>query len=137
MKKVFLLLAFCTSAHAGVVSLTHHSRANCVNNESISWHAGHEYKMAVTSWHHGFALKDGQEPVFVSHGICSNGTQNIDPCKFHTTWRGAAVHWAESMPGNGSNWRVIGTHVVVLQNGKVEQVTTNVTDCSIYDGWWD
>jgi hypothetical protein len=130
---VCLLLS--TASHAGLKSLTHHSRANCGNNESISWHAGHEYKMIVYSDHHGFALRDGEEPIYVSHRVCSDGASN--GCQYQKTWRAAAVHWGEAMPGNGSNYRVIGRHQVILPNGQIEMENTNVTDCSIYDGWWD
>ena len=40
MKKIgifLLILSITGSAFAGFNALTRHSRANCVNNESISW----------------------------------------------------------------------------------------------------
>lgn len=48
MKKalVFLVVAFLSVggvSKAGLHGLTHHSRANCGNNETISWHKGHKY----------------------------------------------------------------------------------------------
>ncbi|WP_157698153.1 hypothetical protein [Legionella clemsonensis] len=37
------LLSATVTAHAGINATTAHSRANCVNNESITWWLGHSY----------------------------------------------------------------------------------------------
>jgi hypothetical protein len=38
-------------AHAGLAATTVHSRANCSNNESITWWLGHPYDWRVVSIH--------------------------------------------------------------------------------------
>lgn len=109
---------FLNTANAGFHNFTMHSRANCGNNESISW----EYKVyreLGTVTHH---YRNGQ---FV-HGF-STGWQN--------TWRSAAAHWGEAAPGSG--WRVIGYHWEKLNGQERLMDYTDVNNCSIYDGWWD
>lgn len=50
------------------------------------------------------------------------------------TWRNAMVHWGEATSG----WRVRGIHLVQNKtNSPVEMASEEVTDCSIYNGWWD
>jgi len=54
MKKIstfLVVLALSGSGYAGFNGITHHSRANCGNNETISWHAGHSYWFWVVSRH--------------------------------------------------------------------------------------
>ena len=124
MKKICILLfsaIMSGSAMAGYNALTHHSRANCVNNETISWHKGHQYWFWINSRHrHEFLRQDHQ----VIHD-------------WNLTWRAAAVHWGE--PGGGAGqWSVQGYHWMRAQNNAPVQVKSEyVTDCSIYDGWWD
>lgn len=43
MLSVLFSLCVVTKAFAGLHGLTAHSRANCGNNESITWHAGYNY----------------------------------------------------------------------------------------------
>ena len=114
----FLLCSIiaCSSANAGLHGLTHHSRANCVNNETISWHAGHNYWFWIVSRHRN----DNED-----HQLVQDWT---------FTWRAAAVHWGEGKGG----WSVEGHHWMKDNYGRpVEVANENVTDCSIYDGWWD
>ncbi|HEU5366664.1 MAG TPA: hypothetical protein VFU62_14095 [Hanamia sp.] len=121
IKKSFIACAlFATAistAHAGVKDLTWHSRANCGNNESITWQAGKNWDMRTISWHY--------------HGL----KVHIVDTKFETTWRSAAVHWGEARPGSG--YRVVGNHWVKLLGPHYNIFETDVNDCSIYDGWWD
>lgn len=119
MKKVrafLLLMAISSSSFAGVYGLTHHSRANCVNNETISWQLGHDYWFWIVSRH-----RAGNQ----DHQVVAD---------WDLTWRGAAVHWGE---GHGG-WSVEGHHWMKNASGQPTQVAAEtVTDCSIYDGWWD
>ena len=45
------------------------------------------------------------------------------------------MHWGEAVPGSG--WRVIGYHWINEGGRERLMEVTDVTDCSIYDGWWD
>jgi hypothetical protein len=115
-----LIIAFSATAQAGLKSFTMNSRANCVNNESISWRAGFSYKLKTYSNHYG--------PRGQAHSIIT-GLEN--------TWRSAAVHWNEAYAGNG--WMVIGEHWGDMNDGMGYRhlKETVVNNCSIYDGWWD
>jgi hypothetical protein len=107
-----------TASFAGVKDLTWHSRANCGNNESITWHAGHVYTLLTVSDH----LFNGK----IVHRLAS-GWEN--------TWRSANVHWFEAKPGSG--WFVQGGHYRRIGNQEIRLGFTTAKDCNIYDGWWD
>jgi hypothetical protein len=119
MKKIsmfLLMIAISSPTFSGFHGLTHHSRANCANNETISWHLGHNYWFFVVSRH-----RKGRE----DHQVVQDWT---------LTWRGAAVHWGEGRGG----WSVEGQHWMKDNYGRpVEVINEFITDCSIYDGWWD
>ncbi len=117
---ISLLSLLISNANAGLHSFTMHSRANCGNNESISWHAGHSYLLWTSSnhWHNG---------VLQHYVVSSRGFEN--------TWRSAAVHWGEARPGSG--WFVRGYHRMFINGIDKLLAVTDVSDCSIYDGWWD
>jgi hypothetical protein len=115
---IFLFNLAFNSANAGFNNLTTHSRANCINNESITWDWT-TYRMSGTVSQH---YRNG---VWI-HGINTG---------WEYTWRSAAVHWGEAKPGSG--WTVIGYHWL-RENNKERMIDiTEVSDCSIYDGWWD
>lgn len=123
MKKIYsFIFAFClcNMSHAGFNGLTHHSRANCVNNETISWDLTSAWTTLIISTH--------------SHPINSHETHiHSRGTDWQHTWRNAIVHWGE---GNGG-WTVTGEHYMIDAAGKAylaQQET--VTDCRIYDGWW-
>lgn len=126
MKKLgVFLLAFTMSgsACAGLYGLTHHSRANCGNNESISWDATHEHMMEVVSRH------DSYYPWRV--------LAHTEVDAFRNTWRSAAVCWNEASVKR-DDWVVKGYHWMKDKKGKNYIVAQEaVRDCSIYDGWWD
>lgn len=120
MKKVliyFIAIGLCSSTNAAVNGLSIHSRANCVNNESITWDWTTYWTLATQSTHYK-GLKN-------SH-IVKTGWQK--------TWRSAAVHYGEGMGG----WKVVGNHWILYSNGQSWYLgDETVTDCSIYNGWWD
>jgi hypothetical protein len=112
------ILLHSPAAFGGFNKLTTHSRANCVNNESISWDWTHEWVLLTTSDH--INARSGA----VLHSL-STGWEN--------TWRSAAVHWGEGSGG----WLVHGVHWIKNASGFLKIGEEIVDDCSIYDGWWD
>lgn len=117
---VFLLtIAISGIANAGLHNVTHHSRANCANNESISWELNHDWWFWVNSQH--ISLSTGA----IIHTLVSG---------WQLTWRNAQVHWGEGTGG----WQVHGIHWMMQGDGKpIQMAEEYVGDCSIYDGWWD
>ncbi|WP_419420726.1 hypothetical protein ACNVED_05365 [Legionella sp. D16C41] len=118
---VFILSLSLTS-HAGVYATTAHSRANCFNNESITWYLWHNYNWRVVSFHN-YDLKHPNK-----------GYHYIDTGMGYT-WRQAAVHWNESAPGG--TYFVSGFHYFLDRGREILDTNTQASDCSIYDGWWD
>ncbi len=115
------ILGFVAEAHAGLHGLTAHSRSNCVNNESITWHAGYNYWMRVISFHNYAHVQKHVSDTFTVY-----------------TWRAAAVCWGEAPKIINGLWDVYAYHLLYNNAGTeyVYQITA-VNDCSIYDGWWD
>lgn len=77
------------------------SRANCVNNESITW----EYPWRNEHWWR----------VYSTHS--RGGVNYNDPLEMHVvdslwsyTWRSAAIHWGEGMNEGWRIWKVTGHH---------------------------
>lgn len=121
MKKIcsIILLAIITgNVSAAFNGFSMHSRANCINNESISWDWTAYRTLATESWHY----YNGQLVHLVGSG-------------WEYTWRSAGVHWGEGTGG----WRVIGVHHIWDPGAPEDRLLgyTNVDDCSIYNGWWD
>ena len=114
----FTLYLLSSTANAGFHQFTMHSRANCMNNESISWEWNVPRMLGTVTQHY----RNGQW----IHGY-STGWQYIS--------RSAAVHWFESKPGDG--WHVTGYHWQLINRVEYLLAQTDVDDCSIYDGWWD
>lgn len=116
-----LALLCAAPAKAGLWGLTIHSRANCLNNESITWDRTANHWLWTQSWHY-------RNWSALQH-VVTAGTRY--------TWRSAAVHW-----GEGNNlvppWRVIGYHYRydALKRRWVNLGVTYATGCNIYDGWW-
>lgn len=115
-KATFLLLLLSGSTFAGINGLTIHSRANCVNNESITWDLTENWQLATISTHY----KDG----IIQHSV---------PTGWQNTWRSAAVHWGEGTGG----WYVEGQHYIIMSGVQKNLGTTRSENCSGYDGWWD
>lgn len=107
-----------TSTFAGLNKLTIHSRANCANNESISWHRGHYYTLLTVSDH----LRNDRK----LHSLSS---------EWEYTWRSANVHWGEGVPGGG--WFVQAGHYIMVGNQSILLGFTTADGCNIYEGWWD
>lgn len=122
---VFLLgITLSQSSLSGLLGLTHHSRANCINNESISWDATKSHEMETVSYH---AYSKSNPPKDPRH---------MAVAPFNNTRRSAAVCWGEGFHEDG--WYVSGTHWMKDKIGKSYiAASETVKDCSIYDGWWD
>jgi hypothetical protein len=90
---IFLILSllFVNSSFAGLAGLTWHSRANCINNESITWDFTRYRELYTESSH--FIEDDGR---MIDHHAVEVG--------WEFTWRSAAVHWGEGRGG----WTVGG-----------------------------
>jgi hypothetical protein len=121
MKKTIIAISFLTFScvtQAGFNGLTMHSRANCGNNESISWDALKPHHLGTNSTH----AQHGKQYHALGSGIA-------------TTQRSAAVCWGEGTGG----WTVYGEHYVLepKTNKIIDYRLTTAVDCSAYDGWWD
>ncbi len=120
MKKIIisalLLGLHINHANAGLDWTTVHSRANCLNNESITWWYLHPYNWKVVSIH--------------KH-IPTNQIHKID-----TGWkikdRVAAVCWGEGVHGG---FEVFGYHYLYEYNKNIPFDTTYAKTCNIIDGW--
>lgn len=119
-KKIIIISSLApVLSYGGVRALTIHSRANCGNNESISWHLNTNYELKTISIHR---KKDRWGEY-----------NHIIETPWKKTWRSAAVCW-----GEGTNdWGVIGYHYI-HENGVNRMLgRTYATSCNIYDGWWE
>ena len=102
------------------------SRANCVNNESITWLAtvrvhphlivtpkGVPARRMTASTHYDRLNR-------VSHTVRTGDDLEL-------TWRSAAIHWLEGLPTYvGSRWvlRLVRKWVIVIRDGRLRLVRT-------------
>lgn len=115
---VFFLIVQSGIAHAGLDWTTVHSRANCLNNESITWWYLHSFNWRVVSIHEA------------KYG---NAKHHIDT-GFNWTWRAHAIHWGEPF-GNDDYWCVSGYHYLFDYSKYIPFDTTYAESCNIIDGW--
>jgi len=122
MKKHILFMSLLLASnlsHASANALSVHSRNNCGNNESVTWHGMKTYHLGTNSRHYS--------PTNQMHYFGSGITY---------TWRSAAVHWGEGVGG----WRQVEGEHYLFQDGNTKLIWvkfTGVYDCSIYNGWWE
>jgi hypothetical protein len=127
---IILTLSLATNANAGFLALTWHSRANCLNNESITWEFNKEHDLYTQSYH-DVLEEDGQYHL-----------RHITIAELEHTWRSAAVDWGEAI-NSLYTFQVDGLHneYHYLPDEQFPIIVTigneSVRDCSIYDGWWD
>lgn len=91
---------FIQNVNAANASLSWFSRANCQNNESISWDGSTAHWLATITYHY----RNG----YYQHCDDSNWT-NCNGSPWQLTWRSAAIHWFEDT-NNPGGWYVIGDH---------------------------
>ena len=122
---VTLLTGLSGFASAGIFDLTHTSRANCVNNESISWEAGGRWLMGVWSSHYKiYGNLNGLVHAPVHHvfsGIVDG-------------WRAAAIHSREAYP-HKPDYVVFGQHWVALNKHRTLYRRSFAVDCNLAEGW--
>lgn len=111
------LLAITASSHAGLYQTTVHSRANCLNNESITWWYGHRYNWKVVS----------------IHKHVPTGEIHLVDTGFNYNDRVAAVHWGE---GVHAGFQVWGYHYLKGYHDAVPFDYTYATGCNIIEGWF-
>lgn len=112
MSGIFLFSA----AEAGLWQTTVHSRANCLNNESITWWWRHPYNWRVISIHYHKG---------------SNSKHHIDT-GFNYNDRVAGIHWGEGVHGGFEVW---GYHYLREYHRDIPFDQTYATTCNIIDGW--
>lgn len=122
MKCISKIIGLCSlivsiAANAALTHTSVHSRANCFNNESITWWAGHPYPWRVVSLHF-------HKETDTMHKIDTG---------FHNQDRVAAVHWGEGVHGG---WVVWGYHYLLPDFENVPFDTTFADGCNIIDGWY-
>ncbi len=102
-------------SHSASAGLTFFSRANCVNNESISWDwPGNNWWLWTFSQHYNFRT-GAWEPVL------STG--------WEYTYRSAAVHWGEGFSGN---YFVQGDHYMWISGyGTLYLGKTQTQNCNL------
>lgn len=142
IRKVILAPLFLTSClhfpsagYAGFSGLTHFSRANCVNNESMSWDGKSKLSGIVASKHVAYYQKipGWLLPVY-RHTINSGAIKTVLP-NVHTLAGIKAIHWGE---GNHPifDFKVYGTHTwFPAHNPQIRRTTTSyATSCNL-DQW--
>lgn len=112
-----LFMCFINTAQAGLHKTTVHSRANCANNESITWWNGHAYPWRVVSIHKHVPTKQ-------VHMIDTG---------FLTRDRVAAVHWGEGVHGGFVVW---GYHYLLPDYKSMPFDSTYAEGCNIIEGWY-
>ena len=110
---IFFAASVCD---AGLYKTTVHSRANCMNNESITWWLNHPYKWRVVSIHKHTA---------------TNQVHMIDT-GFQYKNRVAAIHWGEGVHAGFVVW---GYHYLEDYHKRIPFDTTHAEGCNIIEGW--
>ncbi len=110
------LISLALPVHAGLTKTTVHSRANCLNNESITWWLRHPYEWRVVS----------------VHKHISTGQMHAVDTGFQFKDRVAAIHWGEGTQGGFQVW---GYHYLKGHHEKVPFEITYAEGCNIIEGW--
>jgi hypothetical protein len=112
------------TTHASINGISDHSRANCVNNESITWDGTKIHVLDIVSFHTRDYLR-----------LINQYSQHRVETTWEATWRSAAVHWGEGATV-GLYW-VGGWHWELINSQMILRATTGTDNCSIYNGWWN
>jgi hypothetical protein len=90
------------------------SRANCINNESITWDwPGNTYQLWTSSSHYNYRTARWQPAIITG---------------WEWTYRSAAVHWGEGYSGG---WYVEGNHWRYMPYGMWKLGQTRTTGCNL------
>lgn len=109
-------------ANAGLSGLTHFSRANCFNNESISWDGMSRLTGAVNSRH----IKFSSPGNIVVYHVLSLSMRQVEPDGFSGV---KAMHIGEGNWG----WEVFGTHSWFINGNPnlFRQTKTSAHNCNL------
>ena len=125
-RKIFLVMLIffgITNSYSAIDALSHHSRANCGGfNETVTWWLGHSVLSRVESRHYPECL------------VGKDRNMHLVQTQKASSWRHAAYHPTESY---GGTYCVVGTHFMYINGVEHLVQSESVTDCNIYDGWWD
>ena len=124
---LFSIILFSQFSLAGVWNLTHTSRANCGNNESISWDLRTLRNLAATSVHYNVEGNFSNWESSPQHSVSTTAPSS--------THRAAAVHWGESAPLL-KQWYVKGHHWERVSSRRTIYRATEAKDCNLSEGWW-
>lgn len=106
------------------------SRANCLNNESITYNYWEPPQWRLTfSYHYD---TDSGNTHYAASGPLAYC--DIYGCWYHYeyTTRAAAVHWGEGgTPGVSSRWNVFGNHRHYFPGVGFIHYSTSATDCNL------
>lgn len=116
LASVMLISLNASESYAGLYKTTVHSRANCLNNESITWWNGHPYEWRVVSIHK-------HTPTSQTHVVDTGYIVND---------RVAAVHWGEGVHAGFIVW---GYHYLKGWGGDRYFASTYAEGCEIIEGW--
>lgn len=111
-----IIAALSTQVHAGLFATTVHSRANCINNESITWWNGHPFDWRTISMH-----------------VMSDGSQHYVDSDWNYKDVSRAVHWGEGVYGGARVW---GFHYESNYSTTAPFDQTYAEGCNIIDGWF-
>lgn len=117
-----LLFSPNPTTYAGILGPTWYSRANCFNNESITWNSKAKHWYYTRSMHY-----------------YRNDLKHFFNTGWELTWRSASVCWGESPLDSALDWRVVGYHwEITIPDYRVRYLgSTQATTCHLYDGWWE
>ena len=132
---LFLFIVCFSNAYAAANSFTNHSRANCFNNESISWdgraifRTAYKFDAAVISQH--FPALTYFSTLFSPYHLATTGAQ-------FDRWRVAAIHIGEGstigvniLPGH----IVRGYHWLRINSRRIPLSYSFATDCNLSQGF--
>lgn len=123
---VFLSVVYSQFSFAGAFNLTHASRANCGNNESISWDLRTPHDLAASSVHYHVQGNFNGWSNRPRHTVATGAMYNVH--------RAAAVHWGESAPYS-NQWYVQGHHWNRINRNLVVYRPSAAKDCNLSAGW--
>jgi len=126
---VTLFASYGTATIADEVDMF--SRANCINNESITYNF-----FDPPQWRLTFSIHTDTQNGNAAHYVASGP---LAYCTWYTCWyyyeyttRADAVHWGEGgTPGFSSRWRTTGDHRHYYAGVGFTHYPTSASDCNL------
>ena len=109
---------------AASTQLSHFSRANCINNESVSWDGAAPHWLWVNSWHKFQLTGNWHCENDLGNGCTSNYWEYAN--------HNGGIHWGEA-PVNYSfaTWYVEGHHWWINSRGYMSFKFTSASSCNL------